>query len=61
MTLSLIPTMLILGAFFGLIGSGIIFRVTHNMKATALMFASVFAFAMLYTVLRLVQSGNAGQ
>ena len=56
MTLPLIPSMLVLGALVALVGSGVIFRITHNIKATVWMFIALFAFAALYAVMYLVQS-----
>ena len=56
MTLPYIPTVLILGALFGLVGSGLIFRITHNIKATVWIFIAVFAFAAFYAVMYMVQS-----
>ena len=56
MTLPLIPTLLVLGTCFGLVGSGIIFQITHNIKATVWMFIAVFAFAALYAALIMLQS-----
>ena len=61
MALPLIPTMLILGACVGLVGSGITFRITHNLKATVLMFVAVFAFAALYATLLMLQSSIVWQ
>ena len=61
MTLPLIPTLLVLGACVGLIGSGVIFRITHNIKATVWMFIALFAFAALYAVLLMLQSSIVWQ
>ncbi len=57
MALPLIPTVLIVGAIFGLIGGGGVFWMTRNLKAVAITAASVFSVALLYLTLRILQEG----
>ena len=57
MALPLIPTVLIIGAFFGLIGGGFIFWATHNFKAVAITAASIFSVALLYLALYILRYG----
>ena len=58
MALPLIPTMLILGVLFGLIGGGGVFWMTHNLKAVAITAASIFSFALLYLALLILENGT---
>ena len=55
----LIPTVLILGACFGIIGSGLTFWATHNYRATVITGVSVFAVALLYLALSVLQKISA--
>ena len=57
MALPLIPTMLILGVLFGLIGGGGVFWMTRNLKAVAITAASIFSVALLYLTLLILQRG----
>ena len=57
MALPVIPTMLILGAIFGLIGGGGVFWMTRNFKAVAITAASIFSFALLYLGLYILRYG----
>ena len=57
MALPLIPTVLIVGAIFGLIGGGGVFWMTHNLKAVAITAASIFSVALVYLILRILQQG----
>lgn len=61
MALPLIPTMLILGVLFGLIGGGGVFWMTHNLKAVTITAALIFSVALLYLVLRILQQGTGVQ
>ena len=57
MALPPIPTMLILGAVFGLIGGGGVFWMTHNLKAVAITAASIFSVALLYLGMYILRYG----
>lgn len=55
MTLPIIPTVLVLGACFGLLGGGLTFWATHNYRATAITAISVFTVALVYLALSVLQ------
>ena len=57
MALPPIPTMLILGVLFGLIGGGGVFWMTHNFRAVAITAASIFSVALLYLALYILRYG----
>ena len=48
MTLPYIPTVLILGALFGLVGGGMIFRITRNWRAAGIVVGAVSITALLW-------------
>ena len=48
MTLPYIPTILILGALFGLVGGGMVFRITRNWRAVSIVVGAVAITALLW-------------
>ena len=55
MTLPYIPTVLILGAIFGIVGGGMTFRVTRNWRAAGFVAGAALATAGLWLLASILE------
>ena len=49
-----VPIVFIASFIISLVGGGIMFRITHNYKATTIVFGSVFLFSVAYGLARML-------
>lgn len=49
-----VPIVFIASFVISLVGGGIMFRITHNYKATSIVFGSVFLFSVAYGMARML-------
>ena len=50
-----VPIVFIASFVISLVGGGIMFRITHNYKATAIVFSGVFMFGVAYGLARMLE------